>query len=81
MAVLEPYVALPRPRRLPQRAGVGRAAVLVLLTVVMVGILYARGDTAAQGTLAFAHRLSGETGERAVILAGQAIRGEALGLW
>jgi predicted PurR-regulated permease PerM len=59
---------------------VGRTAVLVLLTVVLVGILYARGDTAAGGVRAFGRRLGGEPAERAIVLAGQAIRGVALGV-
>jgi len=80
MAVLEPYAGAAAAAAIAATGGVGRAAVLVVLTVVMVGILYARGETAAEGALALAHRLSGETGERAVILAGQAIRGVALGV-
>jgi predicted PurR-regulated permease PerM len=60
--------------------GVGRVVVLVLLTVVLVGILYAHGETAADGVRAFARRLGGDTGEHAVTLAGQAIRGVALGV-
>ena len=80
MAVLQPYAGAAAAAAIAATGGVGRATVLVVLTVVMVGILYARGDAAAQGALAFAHRLSGDTGERAVILAGQAIRGVALGV-
>jgi predicted PurR-regulated permease PerM len=48
--------------------------------VGLVGILYARGDTAAGGLLAFGRRLGGEPAERAIVLAGQAIRGVALGV-
>jgi len=80
VTALEPYAGAAAAAAIAATGGVGSAAVLGLLTVIMVGILYAQGDTAAQGTLAFAHRLSGETGERAVILAGQAIRGVALGV-
>jgi predicted PurR-regulated permease PerM len=54
--------------------------VLTLLTVVLLAILYAHGETAARGALAFAHRLGGETGERTILLAGQAIRSVALGV-
>jgi predicted PurR-regulated permease PerM len=51
-----------------------------LLTVLVLTILYARGETVAHGALAFAHRLGGESGERTVRLAGQAIRSVALGV-
>ena len=47
---------------------------------MLVGIFYARGEIAAGGVLALARRLSGDSGERAVRLAGQAIRGVALGV-
>jgi hypothetical protein len=33
-----------------------------LITVLIAGILYARGELAAQGVLAFARRLAGERG-------------------
>jgi len=52
----------------------------VLLTLVLVVILYSRGETAARGALAFAHRLGGETGERTIRLAAQAVRSVALGV-
>ncbi len=60
--------------------GVSRLVVLLLLTVAMVAILYAKGETAARGLLAFAYRLGGETGERTMLLAGQAVRSVALGV-
>jgi predicted PurR-regulated permease PerM len=60
--------------------GVGRTTVLIVLTVVILGILYSKGETAARGALAFAHRLGGDTGEQTMRLAGQAIRGVAFGV-
>ena len=62
---------------------VGSIAVLIvqfLLMVVMVAILYAKGEAAARGVDRFARRLAGQRGENAVHLAGQAIRGIALGV-
>jgi predicted PurR-regulated permease PerM len=59
---------------------VGSTILLILLTVVILPILYAQGETAAHGALAFAYRLGGESGERTVRLAGQAIRSVALGV-
>jgi predicted PurR-regulated permease PerM len=51
-----------------------------LLTVVIAAILFARGETAAAGVRHFGRRLAGAHGERVVSLAGQAIRGVALGV-
>jgi len=52
----------------------------LLLTVAISGVLYAKGETAAAWVLAFARRLAGAQGERAVRLSGQAIRAIALGI-
>lgn len=51
-----------------------------LLTVIISAVLYASGDKAADGVCRFARRLGGEHGENAVILAGKAVRGVALGV-
>ena len=62
---------------------VGSIAVLLLqflLTVIIAAILYANGETAARAADRFAQRLAGAEGEMAVHLAGQAIRGVALGV-
>jgi predicted PurR-regulated permease PerM len=79
-ALIQPYARGAAGAAIAATGGVGRTVVLARLTVVLVGILYARGEVAAGGLLAFARRLGGETGERAVRLAGQAIRGVALGV-
>lgn len=60
--------------------GIGVVAVHFLLTVVIAGILYSRGEQAAAGVIAFARRLSADRGERVVRLAAQAVRGVALGV-
>jgi predicted PurR-regulated permease PerM len=78
--VLQPYGRSAAAWAIAATGGIGRMVVLILLTVVLVPILYSRGETAARGVLAFAHRLGGETGERTVHLAGQAIRSVALGV-
>lgn len=59
---------------------VGLLLVQFLLTVIIAAILYANGETAARGADRFARRLAGPQGENAVHLAGQAIRGVALGV-
>jgi predicted PurR-regulated permease PerM len=51
-----------------------------LLTVAIAAILYARGEIAATGIRSFCRRLAGAQGEKVVHLAGQAIRGVALGV-
>ena len=52
----------------------------MLLTVVIAAILYASGETAARGVIRFGRRLAGDRGEEVVRLAGQAVRGVALGI-
>jgi predicted PurR-regulated permease PerM len=80
VALLQPYARAAAGAALAATGGVGRGLVLVLVTVIAVGILYAQGETAAAGALAFARRLGGDTAERATRLAGQAIRSVALGV-
>ena len=77
---VQPYARSAAAWTIAATGGLGRTIVLMLLTVVLVTILYARGETAAGAILAFARRLGGETGERTVRLAGQAIRSVALGI-
>lgn len=78
--IVQPYARSAATWAITATGGFGKTVVLFLLTVVLVTILYSRGETAARGALAFAHRLGGETGERTVHLAGQAIRSVALGV-
>jgi predicted PurR-regulated permease PerM len=63
-----------------QVGSIGLLLVQFLLTVSIAAILYANGEAAARGTDHFARRLAGPQGENAVHLAGQAIRGVALGV-
>lgn len=79
-AFVQPYSRAAAAWAVAVTGGLGRTIVLILLTVVLVMILYSRGETAAGGALSFAQRLGGETGERALRLAGQAIRSVALGV-
>jgi predicted PurR-regulated permease PerM len=58
----------------------GLMTVQFLLTVAISAVLYAYGETAAAGLLAFCQRLAGAQGEDVIRLAGQAIRGVALGV-
>jgi predicted PurR-regulated permease PerM len=60
--------------------GVGRTLFHLVLVLLITVILYSTGETAAKGIRRFAHRLAGERGDGAVVLAGQAIRAVALGV-
>jgi len=79
-AIVQPYARSAAAVAIGATGGIGRTVVLILLTVILVGLFYSGGDTAARGARAFAHRLAGDTGDRAVVLAGQAIRSVALGV-
>lgn len=65
---------------LVQFGSFGRMLIQFLLTVLICGMLYATGETAAAGAKRFAARLAGDRGERAVTLAGEAIRAVAIGV-
>ena len=58
----------------------GLVFVQFLLTVALCAILYTSGEKAAATVRRFGYRLSGERGEGAVVLAGQAARAVALGV-
>ena len=66
---------------LAQHAG-GFAVLLVqfVLIVILSAVLYAGGESWAAWVRGFARRLADEQGDRMVVLAGQAIRGVALGV-
>jgi predicted PurR-regulated permease PerM len=51
-----------------------------LLTVILAAAMYANGELATERLIRFGRRLAGEGGENAVSLAGQTIRGVALGV-
>jgi predicted PurR-regulated permease PerM len=63
-----------------QAGSVGMMAVQFLLTVMISAILYSNGETASGGVRRFVRRLGGPRGEDALILAGKAVRGVALGI-
>ncbi|MDQ6437558.1 AI-2E family transporter YdiK [Mesorhizobium sp. LHD-90] len=59
---------------------VGGMFIQFLLTTVIAAVMYAGGEHAASKVLRFGRRLAGDRGERAVLLAGQAVRSVALGV-
>jgi len=79
-AKVAPYVNKILAWFVSNAGGVGLIIVQCLLTLILTAILYAQGETAASGIRQFFHRLAGERGEEAVILAGKAIRAVAMGI-
>jgi predicted PurR-regulated permease PerM len=63
-----------------QVGGLGILLLHFALTLLIAAILYFNGEIAAEGVRRFAARLGGAQGENAIRLAGQAIRGVALGV-
>ena len=63
-------------------AQLGSVGVLLLelLTVLLAAAMYAGGERATQRLFRFGHKLAGSGGENAIYLAGQTIRGVALGV-
>jgi predicted PurR-regulated permease PerM len=80
LARLKPYATQAVAWFAGQLGTVGAALVHMAFTLVIAVILYALGDAAAQGVRMFFHRLAGDRGDRAVVLAAQAVRGVALGV-
>jgi predicted PurR-regulated permease PerM len=60
--------------------GFGALVLQFLLTVVFAALMYARGESAASWLMRFGRRLAGPRGEHSIRLAGQAVRGVALGV-
>ncbi len=77
---ISPYAGILAQWLAGKVGGVGLVLLQFLLTVVIAAIMYASGEDAANGVLAFGRRLAGERGEAAIRLAGRAIRGVALGV-
>jgi predicted PurR-regulated permease PerM len=65
---------------LSQVGNLGLLLVQFVLAVIIISILYANAEAAALGARTFARRLAGPQGEKAALLAGQAVRGVALGI-
>ncbi|HVO95934.1 MAG TPA: AI-2E family transporter YdiK [Terriglobales bacterium] len=63
-----------------QLGSVGVLLVEFLLTVILAAAMYAKGELATLRLVRFGRRLAGAGGENAVLLAGQTIRGVALGV-
>jgi predicted PurR-regulated permease PerM len=77
---LRPFLRSTATWALTVTGGFTLVAVHFLLTVILAAVLYSSGETAANGVIRFARRLGDDRGERTVRLAGQALRGVALGV-
>jgi predicted PurR-regulated permease PerM len=80
VAKAEPYAAQAGRWVLGQVGGLGFMLIQFLLMVVLSAVLYSSGEAGAHSVKRFGRRLGGERGENSIILAGQAIRGVALGV-
>ncbi len=77
---LQPYAGNLTRWFVGEIGSVGFVLVQFLMTVAIAGVMYANGEEAARQVRRFAHRLGGERGDDAIVLAGGAIRGVALGV-
>jgi predicted PurR-regulated permease PerM len=79
-AMLAPYATIIGTWFVDQMGSFGMLLFQFLLTVLIAAIMYAGGESAAAWMKRFGTRLAGQQGENAVVLAGQSIRGVALGV-
>jgi len=75
-----PYIGAAAQWAIAITGGIGVVAVNILLIVAVIAILYAQGEIAARGALAFGYRLGGDRGAEVMRLAAQAVRSVALGV-
>ncbi|MBK6361327.1 MAG: AI-2E family transporter, partial [Comamonadaceae bacterium] len=80
LAKLMPYADNIAKWLVSQAGSLGFLLLQFLLTVIISALMYAGGESAALTVRHFGRRLAGHNGENAVTLAGQAIRGVALGV-
>jgi predicted PurR-regulated permease PerM len=80
IAKMQPYVVKVLQWLAAEAGTVGMLVVQVALTIVVTAVLFANGEAAATGVRRFGHRLAGARGVQSIRLAGQAIRGVALGV-
>lgn len=79
-AQAEPYVRAAAHWFLAEVGSFGLVFAQFLLTIILSAVLYLGGEVWARWMIRFGRRLASERGEHSVILAGQAIRGVALGV-
>jgi predicted PurR-regulated permease PerM len=79
-ASLAPYARQALNWLVATAGSLGALFVQLLMTVIVAAVLYNLGDAAADRLRRFGRRLAGDRGDAVVVLAGQAIRGVALGV-
>lgn len=79
-ARIAPYAKASVAWIISQMSDLGVVFLQLLLTVIISGIMYAGGESAAAWMKRFGERLAGQQGGNAMVLAGRAIRGVALGV-
>lgn len=80
VARLAPHAAAAAQVLVNALSSVGAVGIQFFLTVVIAVIMYTNGEVARSTLIRFGRRLAGDRGERVIVLAGQAIRGVALGI-
>ena len=80
LETVRPYFRTVGATVLSITGGIGATVLHFLLTVIIAAILYSNGEVAAGGVLRFFRRFGDRRGEEIVHLAGQSIRGVALGV-
>jgi len=79
-AKVQPYAGAATRWAVSEVGNVGFLLVQGALIVVLAALMYAQGETFADAVVRIGRRLGGEQGEATVKLAGEAIRGVALGV-
>ena len=78
--LVRPYVRTIAEWLVGAAGSLGGVIVHLFLTIGIAAFLYANGEAAAEWCRSFGRRLADQRGEEAAILAGQAIKGVALGV-
>jgi len=78
--IVKPYATRVASWFVAEVGNFGLVTIQFLLTVVISAILYMSGENTARWVRRFGRRLAGDRGDQVVRLAGQAIRGVALGV-
>ena len=78
--MVRPYVRSVTEWFLAAAGSFGRVVLHLFLTIGIAAILYAKGEMTAAWCRRFGRRLADQRGEEVVVLAGQAVRGVALGV-
>jgi predicted PurR-regulated permease PerM len=79
-AQVQPFAAQSLQWFARQIGTLGTMILQFLLTIIISAILYMKGEIVGRGLCLFAHRVGGESGEKAALLAANSIRAVAMGV-